>query len=458
VNIWEQLGYERPDSLIDQEAGMALVHPDDRVAHAEAVRSYLAGETSEFEVESRVCHKDGSFGWMISRGVAVRDAGGKPIRFLGTGIDITDRKQAEEALRESEERYRALVEHAPEAIMVLDVDKGLFVDANAHAEKLFGYSRERILTMGPLDFCSEQQDDGRPSCEVVEDEHRKVLEGETAVFEFTHVDASGREIACQTLLSRLPAAGRRLIRATITDISELKDLQEKVRRTEKLAAVGVLAAGVAHEIGNPLMALSMAAQSLERRSCDEYTQKKLALIREHIERISRIVRQMSDLARPQSGPKASCDLNRVARRAVDMVRHDVRSKDSEIHYELQEELPVVEAVEDELTQVCINLALNAFDSMSSNPPARPRRLTIRSGAAGNRVRLVFHDTGPGVPREIRSKLFQPFFTTKEAGRGSGLGLSVSYRILEEHGGTLRLDEDAPSGAAFVLELPGVGRP
>ena len=99
---------------------MALVHPDDRVAHAEAVRRYLAGETSEFEVESRVCHKDGSFRWMISRGVAVRDAEGKPIRFLGTGIDITDRKQAEEALRESEGRFRGTVENAAVGIVQAD--------------------------------------------------------------------------------------------------------------------------------------------------------------------------------------------------------------------------------------------------------------------------------------------------------------------------------------------------
>jgi PAS domain S-box-containing protein len=370
-------------------------------------------------------------------------------------INLTDLQRAEAALRESEERYRALVEHAPEAITVLDVETGRFIDANARAEELFGFPRERFLTMGPLDFCSAQQADGRPSDEVLEEENRRVLAGETVVCEFTHVHSSGREIDCHIRLARLPAAGRKLIRATITDVTELKELQEKVRRAEKLAAVGVLAAGVAHEIGNPLMALTMAAESLERRTNDDYFRKKLALIREHIGRISRIVHQMSDLARPQSGPRTSHDLNRIVRLAVEMVRHDKRSKDSQIRYELAAQLPAVEAVEDELTQVCINLALNAFDAMTSNPPDRPRCLTIRSEAPGDLVRVSFVDTGPGVPQEIRSKLFEPFFTTKEVGRGSGLGLSVSYRILEEHGGTLRLDEDASSGAAFVIEIPAV---
>ena len=123
---------------------MALVHPDDRVAHAEAVRRYLAGETSEFEVESRVCHKDGSFRWMISRGVAVRDAGGKPIRFLGTGIDITDRKRAEEALRESEERFRGTFENAAVGIVHND-SAGHFLRVNQKFCAIVGYSREELL-------------------------------------------------------------------------------------------------------------------------------------------------------------------------------------------------------------------------------------------------------------------------------------------------------------------------
>ncbi len=457
-NYWLQtMGYDR-EEIVGHD-GWRLITPESRIRLQKVIEeNHRSQKTVIKNFPLRGIRKDGSTVDLLSTSVAEVGDNGESKGAICVEIDLTDLQRAESALRESEERYRALVEHAPEAIMVLDVEKDRFVDANARAEKLFGYSRERLLTMGPLDFCSEHQANGRASCEVVADEHRKVLEGETAVFEFTHVDASGREIACQTHLSRLPAAGRKLIRATITDISELKELQEKVRRAEKLAAVGVLAAGVAHEIGNPLMALSMAAQSLERRSCNEYTQKKLALIREHIDRISRIVHQMSDLARPQNGPKASHDVNRIVRRAVEMARHDKRSKDSEIRYELAERLPEVDGVEDELMQVCINLALNAFDAMVANPPDQPRQLTIRSEASDDTVRVSFRDTGPGVPRDIRSKLFQPFFTTKEAGRGSGLGLSVSYRILEEHGGLLRLDEEVSPGAAFVLELPRGEKP
>jgi len=452
-NYWlRTMGYER-EEIVGHDA-WRLITPEsqDRLRRAieENQRNH---ETVIRNLPLRGIRRDGTTIDLLSTSVAQLGDDGEPKGAICVEIDLTDLQRAEAALRESEERYRALVEHAPEAIMVLDVETDRFVDANAHAERLFECSREKLLTMGPLDFCSEPPCDGRRSCEVVEEERREVLEGGTATFEFTHVDASGREIACQARLSRLPTAGRKLVRITITDITELKQLQEKVRHADKLAAAGVLAAGVAHEIGNPLMALSMAAQSLERRNCDSYAQAKLALIREHIDRISRIVRQMSDLARPHSGERARCDINQVVRRAVDMVRYDKRSQGSEIRYELAEHVPAVEAIEDELTQVCINLALNAFDAMAANAPDRPRRLTVGSGASGSVVRVWFRDTGAGVPPELRPKLFQPFFTTKAAGRGSGLGLSVSYRILEEHDGVLRLEEDAGPGACFVFELP-----
>jgi PAS domain S-box-containing protein len=462
-NFWLQTTGYRREEVIGQE-GWSFLTPESRERLQQAIEENRShNEAVIRNLPLRGIRKDGTTIDLLSTSVAELDDRGQQCGAICVQINMTDLQRAESALRESEERYRALVEHAPEAIMVLDVDLGRFVDANAHAEKLFGYSREELLRMGPLDFCSDHQDDGRPSCEVVEDEHRRVLGGGTSVFEFTHVDASGREIICQTRLSRLPASGKRLIRATMTDISELKQLQEKVRHAEKLAAVGVLAAGVAHEIGNPLMALSMAAQSLERRASDDYTQSKLALVREHIDRIARIVRQMSDLAEPRSAQRARCDINRVVRRAVEMVRYDSRARGTEIRYELMPSLPDVEAVEDELTQVCINLALNAFDAMAANPPERPRRLTIRSWATPDLVSVSFADTGQGVSRALRDRIFQPFFTTKEVRRGSGLGLSVSYRVMEQHGGALRLAEadnggggdggEGGHGATFVLELP-----
>jgi PAS domain S-box-containing protein len=144
VNIWEQLGYERPDSPFDHETAIAPSHPDDRTLQEEAARRYLAGETSKYEVESRARHKDGTYRWRLARGVAVRDAQGKPIRFVGTGVDITDRKRAEEALRESEERFRGTFENAAVGIVHVDAT-GRFLRVNETFCAIVGYSREELL-------------------------------------------------------------------------------------------------------------------------------------------------------------------------------------------------------------------------------------------------------------------------------------------------------------------------
>jgi PAS domain S-box-containing protein len=452
-NHWlSAMGYAR-DDVVGHE-GWDFIAPESRARLRHCIEeNQRNGRTVIQNLPLRVVRKDGTALDVLSTSVGEIGDDGESKGAICVMINLSELQRAEQALRESEERYRALVEHAPEAILVYDADVDRYVDANAHAQRLLGYPRERLLTMSPLDFCPESGCSDYDASSATRCEIASVLAGNTAMFESSQIDASGREFPCQIRFSKLPATGRSLVRVTITDISEQKELQQRIKHAEQMAAVGMLAAGVAHEIGNPLHALSMAAQSLERRASDDYGKRKLALIREHIDRIARIVRQMGDHARTPSRTPAAVDANQIVRRALEVIRHDKRADGAEIRFELSEDLPPVQAVEDELTQVCINLALNAFDAMASLPPGRPRRLTIRSEATDSKVKVSFQDTGPGVPREARTRLFQPFFTTKGVGKGTGLGLSLSYRILEAHRGTLRLDERASPGAAFVFELP-----
>jgi PAS domain S-box-containing protein len=380
---------------------------------------------------------------------------------ITVGMDISDMRRAEEAVRESEARYRALVEHAPEAIVVADGDNGKFVDVNEQAVRLFRRSRVELLSLGPAECSPAFQPNGRASSEMAQDVIRRSAV-ETQTFEWIHLDGEGRDIPCLIRLSKMPDRTRNLIRATITDISQQKAMEEKLRQDDRMAAIGVLAAGVAHEIGNPLLALSMAAESLQRKTKDDYAAKKLALIREHIERISRIVRQMSDLARAPAQARSAVDLNRVLERSLEVVRYDKRAKSVAIEVAPCGDLPFVQAAEDQLVQVCLNLALNAVDAVAANPPERPRSLEIGVRCLerdGRRfVRAGFRDSGPGVPEASRAKIFQPFFTTKEPGKGTGLGLYVSYRIIEEHQGKLGFDTDPARGTEFYFELPARENP
>jgi len=456
-NFWlTRMGYRREEvigrSIQEFVAPEALARMKE-----EFERTLAAGELVVRSTPLTGIRKDGTTVDLLTTSVIEVDEHGQHLGLITVGMDVTHIRRAEEAVRESEARYRALVEHAPEAIAVLDAASGKFVDHNANVMRMFGYSREELLDMGPLDFCPELQPDGQASRVVALRNIERARAGEAPIFEFVHTHASGREIPCQIRLSRLPARGRDLIRATIVDVSELKALQEKVRHGDKMAAVGVLAAGVAHEIGNPLLALSMAVQSLERKATDEYALKKLGLVREHIERISKIVRQMSDLARPRAATKTACDLNRVVERALEIVRYDRRAKEVEIRFAPCAAAPLVPAVEDHITQVCLNLALNALDAVAGNPSERARLLAVRLDRVERHgrtfVRAAFEDSGPGISEAARPHVFQPFFTTKAAGAGTGLGLSVSYRIIEEHEGTLGFECPDTMGTEFYFELP-----
>ncbi len=456
-NYWlKVMGYERQE-VIGQEGGRFITPESQQRLHEAMEKTVRDGERVLRSFPLVGVRKDGRTLDILCTSVIEMDEWGRPLGAIAVGVDVSDIRRAEEAVRESEARYRAMVEHAPEVIVVHDVDAGMFWDVNEPAVRMFGMPKERLLKIGPVDCSPEFQPNGRPSAEMAQEMISRAFAGEITMFEWVHLAADGRKIPCLIRLSSMPHRNRNLIRATITDISDQKALEEKIRHAEKMAAIGLLAAGVAHEIGNPLLALSMAAQSLERKSTDEYAQKKLGLIREHIDRISKIVRQMSDLARPQSAQKSSCDVNRVLERTLEVVRYDKRAKEVPIRFEPCPDVPFVQAVEDQLTQVCLNLALNALDAMAANPPARPKALTIRVRCVKQDgrsvVRASFSDTGPGIPESARSKIFQPFYTTKATGKGTGLGLSVSYRIIQEHQGTLAFECGPKDGAEFFFELP-----
>ncbi|MDH3403981.1 MAG: ATP-binding protein [Acidobacteriota bacterium] len=248
----------------------------------------------------------------------------------------------------------------------------------------------------------------------------------------------------------------------IADITERHGMQEQARHQEKMAALGLLAAGVAHEVGNPLASISGVTQTLLRRTDDPKVIEKLELIKAHVQRISHIVREMQSFGRPPVLDWKPCALNEVLARAVDMIRFDKRAANVDIHLEMARDLPTSYAIEDQLLQVFLNVLLNALDALSSTGESRSRRLSIvsRRAAPQHEPALVveFDDAGIGIPKEAVGRVFDPFFTTKEVGYGTGLGLAVCYRIVEEHRGHIGIDSEPTRGTRVRITLPVLERP
>jgi signal transduction histidine kinase len=242
----------------------------------------------------------------------------------------------------------------------------------------------------------------------------------------------------------------------------VRERTERLVQSEKIATMGSLLAGVAHELNNPLAILSGQAQLLRETVEPQQIARRSDKIYEAADRCVRIVRNFLALARQRPPERADMRLNQVVRGAVELLAYELRTDGIDVVLDLADDVPVLWADSHQLHQVVVNLVANAHQAMRGNRGARtgPRTiaLTTRHDAEGARVRLEVTDTGPGIPPEVRAKIFEPFFTTKPPGEGTGLGLSLCRGIVEEHGGTLAVESEPGHGARFVIELPVLARP
>jgi len=362
-------------------------------------------------------------------------------------------------LRESEARFRTLVEHAPEAIVVLDVELGRFVDANPNAVALFGHDREALLQLGPADISAGGGDEPTPS--TLADVVQRAVSGEAPVFEWTFVDAAGMPIPCEVRLVRLVAGDRQLIRGSITDIRERKQLEAQLRQAQKMEALGMLAGGVAHDFNNLLVAIighgEMLAAGLGPESGLAHHAGAIA---EAGSRAAQLVSQLLAFSRKQVLAPRIIDLNQVMNDTASLLRR-LLGETVELQLDLFSDPVVIQADVTQIEQVVVNLATNARDAMPGGgtltiaTSCRPAKdVSDRATCAAGRVAVLeVGDSGTGIEPEVLERIFEPFFTTKELDRGTGLGLSTVYGIVKQSGGELRVTSTPGQGSTFSVLLP-----
>jgi signal transduction histidine kinase len=223
-------------------------------------------------------------------------------------------------------------------------------------------------------------------------------------------------------------------------------MEEQMTNSEKLASIGRLAAGIAHEIGNPLTSVFSFVQILKEIEQDEFKKESLQTIHFHINRISEILKQLSGFTKMPMGEARECQLNDTIETSVTLIQYDKRAKDITIKKELSPSLPMITIDCNQLSQVFVNLILNAIDAMHDGGT-----LTVRSFLRGDDIVMQFQDTGIGIPPGNLIKIFDPFYTTKE--KGTGLGLAVSYNIVKKLNGTLTVESEVGKGTVFTITLP-----
>ncbi|SNQ60253.1 putative Histidine kinase [Candidatus Methanoperedens nitroreducens] len=405
-------------------------------------------EKGEWTGELRQRTKEGKEIIVESHWTLVCDSDGKPnsILLINTDVtekkkllsDIEERKRAEEALR----IFAVALEEAPDGVQIVDLD-GYVIYSNKAVEKIYGFSPKEFKGKHLNEMNSDPEFAGEVIIPGIKE--RGCWVGELMV---KHKD--GRELPILLTTSMIkdrkgePMAFVGIIR-DITYLKEKENLQKQLLQAEKLATIGELAAGTAHQINNPLGNISLYAQMLLKNTKDDDTKAKLTIIDDEVNKAASIVKGLLDFAR-QSEPKLSrIDINKEIEKVLSILNPQLN--DIKVTTDLVP-LPPILADSGQIQQVIMNLLRNSIQSIEKNG-----EIMIRTTSKQDHIEISISDNGCGIPEENLDKIFDPFFTTKEQGKGTGLGLSVCYGIIKRHNGSIEVKSETGNGTMFTVKLP-----
>ncbi len=455
----EQLTGYPPEDLIGDRivAYGQLIHPEDRDRVWEEVSEALAGDRP-FEIEYRIQTRSGEERWVWERGVRVSERSRTPIILEGFIADITQRHRAQASLADHAAFQTALLDAIPLPVFYKDLD-GRYLGFNRSFEELFGTTRAAMIDK------TVYETSPRRRAEVYFRKDRELFEHPgTQVYESKVQDAGGTTHDAVFHKSTFRDASGKVagIIGVILDVTDLRRVQERLLRSQKMEAIGQLTGGIAHDFNNLITAINgHASFALEALPPGDPTREDVAAIQKSGGRAAALVRQLMAFSRKQLIEPVVLDPNELVSGAMGLLRRTIE-ENIELRFLPADELWRVRADPDQIIQVLTNLAVNARDAMprggsltvrTENALLDERAAAEEDVASLHCVAITVEDTGCGMDAATRAQIFEPFFTTKEVGKGTGLGLSSAYGIVRQHGGAIQVQSRPGEGARFRLVLP-----
>ena len=446
-------GYTAEEFAADPYLWIRMVVGEERDQVIERVQRILAGEEI-LPIEHRIVRKDGQIRWVSDTLIQQVDSSRRLVSYDGVIKDITEHRLAEEALRDSEERYRSLVANATDMIFI--AQDGFLRFPNPATLTISGYSEEELSTL-PFANIIHPEDK-----EMVIEKHTRRLKGEELpnIYSFRILTKGGEVLWVQLNAVLITWEGRPGVLCSLRDITPQKRLEEQYLHAQKMEAVGTLAGGVAHDFNNLLQAILGNAQMfLMEKKAEDPGYQQLVAIKQAAQRGAELTQRLLTFSRKvQSKPKV-LNLNQEVMQVEKLLRRTI-PKMIEVELRLSGDLWAISADPVQMGQVIMNLALNARDAMPEGGKLVIGTKNVALGEefckshvglrAGSYVLLSVSDTGQGMGKEVLQHLFEPFFTTKEVGRGTGLGLAMVYGIVKGHEGYIECESELGKGSIFKI--------
>jgi histidine kinase len=404
--------------------------------------------------EERGFNKDGTPTHWVVQTAPIKNEQGEIVAAMEINLDVTQTKLLEEELRKSEKKYHAIFDNIPNPVFVLDLETLEILDCNTSVEVIYGYKKDEIMHTSFLQlFRPEEQG-----------HYEKTIKNSSVINQARHLNKEGGTIFVNIRISPSEYPSRKVLLVTTSDITQRLETEQQLIQASKMATLGEMATGVAHELNQPLSVIKTASRFFMKkiRKKEEIKNDILFAMAEeidtYVDRATKIINHMRQFGRKSDVTLEKVQVNAVLKRALEILGQQLKVRGIEVVWDLEPDLPLVMADPDRLEQVFINLLINARDAIDEHWQSQSgqkgnKAITLITRSDAEEITVEIHDTGTGIPDSILERIFEPFFTTKKVGQGTGLGLSISYGIIKDCKGSLRAAAGNEGGARFIIKFP-----
>jgi histidine kinase len=397
---------------------------------------------------------DGSTTHWVARTSPVRNEKDEITAVMEVCLDITQRKKLEENLKRSEKIYYSIFNNIPNPVFVLDMDSLNIIDCNGSVSTVYGFSKDEIMNRSFMELFT---DDEKEKCEFK-------MRVYSVLNQVKHIRNDGKTIFVNIRISPSEYPGQKVLIVTTSDITKRLEVEQQLIQASKMATLGEMATGVAHELNQPLSVIKTVSSFFIQKISKNETidepilNNMLVKVDSNIDRATRIINHLREFARKSEANLVKVHLHDVMEKAFEIFSQQLKVRGIEVAWDIEKDLPMIMVDPGRLEQVFINLLINARDAIDekwglNDSVKDDKKITLKAFRKINSLIVEIRDTGIGIPRQILERIFEPFFTTKEVGKGTGLGLSISYGIVKDCGGTIQALSEEGQGACFIITFP-----